>query len=80
MILFLNFSFIVVSNLLNSELILLNVDGYSIISHFYFAAFYRHPSPSVLIPALRTVGNIVTGDDTQTQVLDIPYFHQQRTV
>ncbi|KAL6011295.1 hypothetical protein ACLOJK_001740 [Asimina triloba] len=26
-----------------------------------------HPSPSVLIPALRTVGNIVTGDDTQTQ-------------
>ncbi|MCI09564.1 importin subunit alpha-1-like, partial [Trifolium medium] len=27
-----------------------------------------HPSPSVLIPALRTVGNIVTGDDQQTQV------------
>lgn len=27
-----------------------------------------HPSPSVLIPALRTVGNIVTGDDVQTQV------------
>ncbi|CAA2969319.1 importin subunit alpha-like [Olea europaea subsp. europaea] len=27
-----------------------------------------HPSPSVLIPALRTVGNIVTGDDIQTQV------------
>ncbi|MFS7909247.1 putative importin-alpha, importin-beta-binding domain, armadillo-like helical [Helianthus anomalus] len=26
-----------------------------------------HPSPSVLIPALRTVGNIVTGDDRQTQ-------------
>ncbi|KAH1032103.1 hypothetical protein J1N35_044277 [Gossypium stocksii] len=26
-----------------------------------------HPSPSVLIPALRTVGNIVTADDTQTQ-------------
>ncbi|GMP63697.1 hypothetical protein CsSME_00025295 [Camellia sinensis var. sinensis] len=26
-----------------------------------------HPSPTVLIPALRTVGNIVTGDDTQTQ-------------
>ncbi|XP_052189538.1 importin subunit alpha-2-like [Diospyros lotus] len=26
-----------------------------------------HPSPSVLIPALRTVGNIVTGDDFQTQ-------------
>lgn len=29
---------------------------------------FRHPSPSVLIPALRTVGNIVTGDDMQTQV------------
>ncbi|CAN8269946.1 unnamed protein product [Cochlearia groenlandica] len=26
-----------------------------------------HPSPSVLIPALRSVGNIVTGDDMQTQ-------------
>ncbi|KAL0459739.1 UNVERIFIED_CONTAM: Importin subunit alpha [Sesamum latifolium] len=26
-------------------------------------------SPSVLIPALRTVGNIVTGDDAQTQVI-----------
>ncbi|KAJ9180352.1 hypothetical protein P3X46_008610 [Hevea brasiliensis] len=26
-----------------------------------------HPSPTVLIPALRTVGNIVTGDDAQTQ-------------
>lgn len=29
---------------------------------------FRHPSFSVLIPALRTVGNIVTGDDMQTQV------------
>ncbi|KAL8094499.1 hypothetical protein AgCh_036144 [Apium graveolens] len=28
-----------------------------------------HPSPAVLIPALRTVGNIVTGDDMQTQVI-----------
>ncbi|CAH9132597.1 unnamed protein product [Cuscuta epithymum] len=28
-----------------------------------------HPSPSILIPALRTVGNIVTGDDIQTQVI-----------
>ncbi|KAM7255880.1 hypothetical protein ACFE04_011621 [Oxalis oulophora] len=28
-----------------------------------------HPSPSVLIPALRTVGNIVTGDDLQTQCM-----------
>ncbi|MBA0790716.1 hypothetical protein Gohar_015347 [Gossypium harknessii] len=30
-----------------------------------------HPSPTVLIPALRTVGNIVTGDDMQTQVWNI---------
>ena len=29
----------------------------------------RHQSPSVLVPALRTVGNIVTGDDLQTQVI-----------
>ncbi|MFS7996245.1 putative importin-alpha, importin-beta-binding domain, armadillo-like helical [Helianthus anomalus] len=29
----------------------------------------NHPSPSVLIPALRTVGNIVTGDDMQTQYI-----------
>ncbi len=28
-----------------------------------------HPSASVLIPALRTVGNIVTGDDVQTQIV-----------
>lgn len=28
-----------------------------------------HNSPSVLVPALRTVGNIVTGDDLQTQVI-----------
>ncbi|GAB4841067.1 hypothetical protein Ancab_021812 [Ancistrocladus abbreviatus] len=28
-----------------------------------------HPSPAVLIPALRTVGNIVTGDDIQTQTI-----------
>jgi hypothetical protein len=27
------------------------------------------PTPSVLIPALRTVGNIVTGDDYQTQII-----------
>jgi hypothetical protein len=32
---------------------------------------FRHPSASVLIPALRTVGNIVTGDDMQTQVNSI---------
>ncbi|KAL9233464.1 hypothetical protein vseg_008462 [Gypsophila vaccaria] len=39
-----------------------------------------HPSPTVLIPALRTVGNIVTGNDSQTQfVLDnnvLPCLHQ----
>ncbi|XP_052619533.1 importin subunit alpha-1a-like [Lactuca sativa] len=29
----------------------------------------NHPSPSVLIPTLRTVGNIVTGDDMQTQYI-----------
>jgi HEAT repeat protein len=29
----------------------------------------QHPAPSVLIPALRTVGNIVTGDDVQTQYI-----------
>lgn len=28
-----------------------------------------HPSPSVLIPVIRTMGNIVTGDDMQTQVM-----------
>ncbi|XP_020267163.1 importin subunit alpha-4-like [Asparagus officinalis] len=28
-----------------------------------------HPTPTVLIPALRTVGNIVTGDDAQTQFI-----------
>ncbi|MCO5571121.1 hypothetical protein L7F22_024853 [Adiantum nelumboides] len=28
-----------------------------------------HPSPSVLVPALRTVGNIVSGDDAQTQFM-----------
>lgn len=28
-----------------------------------------HQSPSVLVPALRTVGNIVTGNDMQTQVV-----------
>mmetsp|Transcript_588 Transcript_588/g.1321 ORF Transcript_588/g.1321 Transcript_588/m.1321 type:complete len:546 (-) Transcript_588:4676-6313(-) len=28
-----------------------------------------HPAPAVLVPALRTVGNIVTGNDMQTQVI-----------
>lgn len=32
------------------------------------AAACRHSSPAVLVPALRTVGNIVTGNDMQTQV------------
>lgn len=32
-------------------------------------ALCRHQSPSVLVPALRTVGNIVTGDDMQTQII-----------
>lgn len=42
-----------------------------------------HPSPTVLIPALRTVGNIVTGDDGQTQfVIDnqvLPCLYQLLT-
>ena len=29
----------------------------------------RHPSPSVQTPALRTVGNIVAGNETQTQTV-----------
>lgn len=29
----------------------------------------QHPSPSVIVPALRAVGNIVTGDDNQTQCI-----------
>ena len=29
----------------------------------------RHSSSNVLVPSLRTVGNIVTGDDLQTQVI-----------
>ncbi|KAK1591893.1 hypothetical protein Q3G72_015491 [Acer saccharum] len=33
------------------------------------AELLMHPAPSVLIPALRTVGNIVTGDDIQTQCI-----------
>lgn len=36
--------------------------------NFSLGSLSRHPAPSVLIPALRTVGNIVTGDDVQTQV------------
>ncbi|KAK7337679.1 hypothetical protein VNO77_18264 [Canavalia gladiata] len=29
----------------------------------------QHPSPAVLLPAMRTVGNIVAGDDAQTQLV-----------
>ncbi|XP_039020659.1 importin subunit alpha-4-like [Hibiscus syriacus] len=40
----------------------------------------NHPSEAVLVPALRTVGNIVTGDDSQTQVVIdnkvLPYLHK----
>lgn len=35
----------------------------------FFECLSRHQSPSVLVPALRTVGNIVTGDDMQTQII-----------
>ena len=38
--------------------------------NFHLCCLLSHPSPSVLIPALRTVGNIVTGDDVQTQVFN----------
>ncbi|CAI9768906.1 unnamed protein product [Fraxinus pennsylvanica] len=42
-----------------------------------------HPSPTVTVPALRTVGNIVTGDDAQTQfVIDnqvLPCLYQLLT-
>jgi hypothetical protein len=31
--------------------------------------FYRHNQPNVVSAALRAVGNIVTGDDVQTQVI-----------
>lgn len=42
-----------------------------------FCRLLSHPSPSVLIPALRTVGNIVTGDDLQTQVCSCQVFHNK---
>lgn len=32
-------------------------------------ALPSHPAATVATPALRTVGNIVTGDDIQTQVM-----------
>lgn len=45
------------------------------LSNLKHACHIRHPSPSVLIPALRTVGNIVTGDDVQTQVISNAFTH-----
>lgn len=33
------------------------------------ADIHRHPSTAVQTPALRSVGNIVTGDDLQTQIV-----------
>lgn len=38
-------------------------------SHAFHCWSCRHTSPAVLVPALRTVGNIVTGNDMQTQVV-----------
>lgn len=35
----------------------------------FFPPSSRHPSTAVQTPALRSVGNIVTGDDLQTQVI-----------
>ena len=34
----------------------------------------RHPVKEVVSPALRCVGNLVTGDDVQTQVRNDMYF------
>ena len=39
-------------------------DGY----HSDELFIYRHPVKEVVSPALRCVGNLVTGDDVQTQV------------
>jgi importin subunit alpha-2 len=36
---------------------------------FFLSRVASHSSPNVVAAALRTVGNIVTGDDTQTQVV-----------
>lgn len=45
------------------EMILVNF------SQQYLFFFGRHTNPQVQTPALRTVGNIVTGDDQQTQLI-----------
>ena len=36
--------------------------------------YFSHSSPLVVIPALRTVGNLVSGDDAQAQVLLDTFF------
>jgi len=41
--------------------------SFSSLSSYYYYDYVRHSSYAVQTPALRTVGNIVTGDDTQTQ-------------
>lgn len=35
---------------------------------FHICCLCRHPSPAVLVPTLQSLGNIVAGDDAQTQV------------
>ena len=55
------------------RILLLFLYGFSIAYWLEFVSA-SHPSATVLIPALRTVGNIVTGDDAQTQVLTIMKF------
>lgn len=55
--------------------------SFSIVVQFLLTKirFGRHPSATVLIPALRTVGNIVTGDDAQTQVEGTMYYYYECT-
>lgn len=40
-----------------------------IFNNIYCCCFYRHTHTNVISAALRAVGNIVTGDDVQTQVI-----------
>ena len=39
------------------------------LSHLYTPFTLRHSSVAIKTPALRTIGNLVTGDDIQTQVV-----------